>query len=883
MKFKNLFVLAALALAMALPAHADMLERQQATSAALDALFSMEAVQPEGSERQDPPKGFTGAEASQDELIEFLASQKRRGANLNSYRHLGTPLHHAIRSGLHDVARWLLRNGAEPRLRVREDGVQGIYPGPDALGVAISVSAWDLVDELRRRPEYEALSADEQALTTWPYAMDSVDKMAMLLTKRIALPGFSTAPELASALLQRSLCTGQHRLAQALLNQADAPTIPPSVRRPGPPCLGVVESLLPANMKLPESEWKAIEARLQWPVLPFLAAQVPTDIEATHWLAAGLRSPWGEPVAATQYVWNAMLAPPPAALALLHAMPTEVLQVALHDEKLMAEWVTRAADWPQVDLRWALAQVDSKLLASQLGRVMERWSYAQATRRDAKDPKGQIARWALLTDRLVAPLSAGQSDGFPYRVPIELWSRWFELGYRMNDVHWADWILWADPAPFEQAWPTIARHLPDVAQRSLTWLVAPLSVGSTNDPEAKRLSYHGGYYNDEYFLRKMKFLDAQGVHLNTPTRWLAASYVGADKQPGEIPSVKFALAKSWVHMPPPAQRQQLERSPLGCKPSPSTTLRRSLASGSPLKSVDEEPFSIRIQPVAQPGAPDCAWLVSGSTPGGRQFIYDESFSAGVNRLTPCTEGNTSAALWNNELGVWLSVKDMPDGVLVPIRQKVGGASAFLSTGMDYGTCGHGPRGIFIAHATSDGGLELEGLTSGAPLFDALALQCAFENLEACLGFETEGRHPTDAVDLPTFVDEAWSKEKGEFLAAIDRLDRLALAQARDKDGIFAQWLDQALRRISASTSLSLYEKRKRVAWVLAQRAPRATFNPETIETLAPWLPAEDWGPILSAIRCNRYELERLAERTTALHLTALHRRIQSAMAAACDK
>lgn len=102
--------------ASALAAPPPVAERASATRAALDALFSMEALAPEGS-ALTPPPGFSPDDADEAALIAFLASQKRRGADLDAYRQLGTPLLHTIRAGLHDTARWLLANGADPRLQ----------------------------------------------------------------------------------------------------------------------------------------------------------------------------------------------------------------------------------------------------------------------------------------------------------------------------------------------------------------------------------------------------------------------------------------------------------------------------------------------------------------------------------------------------------------------------------------------------------------------------------------------------------------------------------------------------------------------------------------------------------------------------------------------
>ncbi len=881
MTVKSLLTYCLLVFFAALPVHADSLGQQPATEAALDALFSMSEVQPEGSERVEPPKGFGGTEAGEGEgnLIKFLALQKRLGADLNTYRHLGTPLHHAIRGGLQDTARWLLKNGANPQLRVQEDAAQARFAGPDALGVAVSVSAWALFDEMRRLPVYKALPADEQARAMWPYAMDSADKTAMLLSKRVALPGFFKNSTLAGVLLLHSLCTGQPGLAQALLEQPDAPAQPAAVRQPGTPCTVVADPAKPVVAALSPTQWKAIEDRLQWPVLPFLVAQTHTPAQAAQWLAAGLRKPWGEPIAATQYVWSALRAPQPAALALLRAIPETTLRAALRAPGVFTAWLKAAADWPLADLRWSLMQFDAPQLAANLAPVMHDWSYAKSTGRETKDTKDRIERWALLTDRLAAPLPTLPSDGFLYWVPIELWPRWFALGFRVDDTHWASWLTWSAPAAFELAWPVIAQYQPAIAQRTLEWLVAQLSVGPVEDPQTQRLSYGGAtYFNDADFLRKAKFLLAQRAHAPQP-RWLAGAYIGPKMEPGVV----FALAQNWVRMPTAALRAQIERAPLNCQPELSVYMRRSVASASPLHSENEGSYEGDIvQPISRLGEAACAWLVSGNTSGGRRFINEESFSQGVQRLTPCTEGSSAAVLWSEAARAWKPVVDMPQGGLVPIRVKAGGEAVFASTEVDYGGCGGQAGGVYRPRFSADGGLQLQVLAPGDPQFDALALQCDFRGIAACLGITDASVHPADALPLPAFVDKTWAKEKDAFLIAIDQLDRVALSQAR-ADGMFANWLDDALRRVSASPSLILAEKRHRIAWVFAQRAPRAAFAPETLDVLVPWLPAEDWGPVLSALRCtNRYALDRLAEQAQANNLTTLHRRIQAAMKAPCE-
>ena len=367
--------------------------------------------------------------------------------------------------------------------------------------------------------------------------------------------------------------------------------------------------------------------------------------------------------------------------------------------------------------------------------------------------------------------------------------------------------------------------------------------------------------------------------LKTPPGWLAAAYLGEEKTPG----LQFALNNDWVRQPPPALRTQLVRAPLGCQSRPSPGLRRNLSSASQLNGIDGKHFTIdSIQPISFPGQANCVWMISGGGRGGREFMNDESFRGGVNRLTPCTEGSPSAAVWNDDHGVWIPIKDTPGGTLVPVRYEVTKKTVFIATGADYAGCGHASGTILIPHFGSDGSLRLSEPSVGDPILNALLLQCDVSKMEKCFGIGTELAHPADPVGLHEFLALAWVKEKDEFLAAIDLLDRPVLAGMRDQHGIFSHWLHEALRRISASPSFTVQEKRHRVAWVLAQRKPQADFSSDTLDKLVEWLPAEDWGPILSRVQCNIYQMESLIERASTLNLKALQRRFRSSLAAGCE-
>lgn len=849
-------------------------DRTLATRAALDDLFSMEALVAEGA-APAPPPGFSPADADEAALIAFLARQKRRGASLDAYRQLGTPLHHAIRVGLHDTVRWLLANGADPRLRVRDaaEAPTG-FPPPDALGVAVTVGAWKLVDTLLRQPTYVALSPRDKARAIWPYALASAGRTAGLVDRRAALPSFGNDPELAGALLRHALCSGQAALAGALLAGDGGGVAAGSFGPSADGCPRIEGSVLPD--KLPARDWHDIEQRLGQPVLPWLAIQAATPARAARLLAAGLRSPWGEPAALGLYVRHALRAP--AGVALLRAVPPGALRSALHDDAILAEWLAASADWPQADLDWALAQVAPARLAGQLPQVLERWGYSRLAGRDARDRADRLARWTALTDHLTVPLPPAGDAPFLYVVPPELWPRWFALGYRPTDRQWANWFAALEPAGLERVWPLIARHQPEIARRALTWLVAPLSVGPIDDSEARRLSYRGRYHHDSDFFAKARFLAAHGGRVGQP-RWLAAEFAAEKPAPG----VALALAQGWVKPAPAALRRQVEPAPPACKPRPGPGLRRVLAVSEVLQGADGAMAPIdAIQPLAQSGAAACDWLVSGGSGGGRAFIDEESFSQGVNRLTPCPDAWRIAALWQ-EGGGWRLVEgEVPVGPLTPIRLAGAGPAGLAALEVDYGTCGQRAAEVFVPRFKADGGLAFKPVGPGEALFDALALQCSFRNLAECRGLARGQENPSGALGLAEFADRHWADGKAAFLDALARFDRDALTEAEGQ-GLFPHWLDEAARGLAAAPGLGLSERRRRMAWLQARRSPRPAYSDDTVASLVPWLPAEDWAPLVEALRCSRpATLDAAQAQARELQRSDLARRLQRARAQDCE-
>ncbi len=127
-------------------------EVAQATDRAFDALLSWGNDPRKGYEwTVQPPDGFEAA--SEADLIEWLKSQRKKGANFNALRHEGTLLHHAIRLGLDDTALWLIQNGADPAAKLGQN---------DTLSLALADGRWEVFDALLRLPAYSNLTRSRQ-------------------------------------------------------------------------------------------------------------------------------------------------------------------------------------------------------------------------------------------------------------------------------------------------------------------------------------------------------------------------------------------------------------------------------------------------------------------------------------------------------------------------------------------------------------------------------------------------------------------------------------------------------------------------------------------------------------------------------------------------
>jgi|GEM_PF-3794314 len=862
-------------------AHADAI----ATDEALRAFFSMDAARIEGAQADPAPEGFEAG--SESDLIAFLQAEKKGGADLNAYRHLAPMLHHAVRAGMNETAAWLLRNGANPLLPLNEptESTPGTEPAMDAVAVAIVVGNWKAFDLLMKHPAIKRLPPEELARKYWPFASRSSAATEALIARKFPVPSYGAVPKVATGMLINNLCNGQLSIALATL--AAEPEARPEIDAGAAArCATTAEGVGPGKTSAAISEaqqWRQLQDRLKTPMWAFTLRHAQTAAQLGALERAGVRPDWTDGPLARQTVLVVLQQNRAVLRDWLRLQPGAPLQATLKDEEVFRAWLRAASGRPMDELRWALQQVAPEQLGRKLPEVMSDWDSQPATGRSAKDPNDQLQRWTALTQRLPARLPDSAKGSLPYQVPLALWADWLQRGFHVSDQDWAGWIRWVDLDQLQKAWPILGKYQPEVTRRSLTWLVAPLSVGAIDDPVAQAQSTDGARYWYATDDAKARFLHANGARVANP-RWLAAAFA----EPDARKDLAFELAQGLVKDPPAELRKQLVVvAPLGCQPVAGPALRRSLAprSSGPSRLQASAPDAAgdidMLQPLAQPGVANCLWLGTGGEGGGRKFIDDESFFEGVNRLTPCADSNRSTALWDEKTAGWLALADGPTTAWIVVRKAGGAETALVSFGENQGGCGEQAGGIYQMRAgESDSTKRIAALPATHPLAQALSLQCNPPAIEACFGLASDAVRDNGPLPLEAFADLHWAGERDAFLAAVNALDHPALRAALDQ-GVFAHWGRLAIQQVSAS-SVDLEGTRRRMAWLLAQRQFLRDLDDATLSALAGWLPAQDWGPITQTMRCsNVYALQSLAQTLEKQGSSALGLRLRSAIATPC--
>lgn len=862
-----------------------------ATKAAMDAFFSLEGATPDGVSKSSAPDGFKGG--GESELIAYLSEQRARGARWDRYRYLGTLLHHSLRAGFDDVARWLLRNGADPTQRVDRDG-------PDALGVAVRMERWSLVQPLLRHPLYQRMTMNEVAERLWAGALTPTHRAALLrLRPAVPIPSLDKA---GSPLLAAALCSADLSVARRLLAQVSTPIALPLK----PNCHDFED---PTPHPLDFKAWQELEAKLTQPLLPYLLPSMRSTADLRAALSSGLVQPWQ----------NAGFVD-----AFLDRVPHRLLP-----DLLLAgsAWgVQTSVLWPKVTVHqgvelWRLPTVRFESLVRSapvegLYRLAEAGVWG-AGYLGPSEPK----HWELIVTQL-ATLPAANRLSFKNadRLLKEVPSTQFELvlvwaaAADLVPESLAPWYFHASARTLEQAWPTLKKLAPLWADQLLAVEIARVSAEPTTERLGKALSPFG--VGGEA-LAKAKFLRSMG--LTTKPRLLASSEVRGVLAPDDdadccgAPLARWAVKEGLLLLPKhvptaalvpkspaspptlvdqPPERLVLVAAPPDCKPVASPGLRAALAvrALSDATGVDEQRRDAgEVQPLAAPRQANCQWLhswteVSGGGWTNRSFFDGEEYEShrgtveetlyvtrwdeSSSRLVPFSEISFATGLVEVEL--------------LPLRDR-------FWLALDSHANGDRPASAYqVQWQQAEPRLEFVPQTSALDARWQLVLDP--RKASVALGLlPADGdpmpdrpRLPREPVSVAEFADAHWAADRQGFLNAFMVLERRALS-SQQQAGLFPHWLDAAVLWLGANTDLTLDQRRARMAWLLANPGRAAALSNTAIESLVPWLPAEDWAPILERKRCsNRYEDRMLLDGLVSKAHPKLGRRLAVALANACQ-
>lgn len=800
-----------------------------ATERAFDALLSMPQAQPPDNHWDvETPKGYDGT--SEDDLIAWLAQQRREGADLNAYRHYGTLLQHAIRSHMPKVARWLLAHGADPTLSL-SDG------DDDALSIAIKDGQWPMVETLLATPAFRQRPPQQLIAHYLPYAPGGLTDM---VKHRFAMPSGDTA----RCMLQNALNRGSN-FQLALQLPANSPlVVSGNAATAQPPWCTSLPLILGSAVEmkfdtLSPSLLKELDAKLAEPLLPYLLPTLKTAQDVKALFALPLRKPKD----ASQLLgrWATSTDPggsvPPFSVrkALAQRLPPGMLASLLSDEKALGTWLGQAAESNTADFAYALEQVPAATLAA----------YPAVAANAIYGNPGNAQQWALLLARPELRLDGDNIPRLLQRVPSELWPQLLAHGYRLAGSH-ADarpagapeeaiqWLRATNAQAIRKYWPLLTAHQHDLVDRAVASLLQPCISQSDLD--------------------KIRALLALGAKVQ------AQPFPAPKSLCTEPATYAQLLTLGVITRPDPNAPKRFIYAPMQCRFDPDNGWLKTLTTRS-MNSDLGSPSIVSIQLIDYPGQTNCAVLVTGGTGPQRVLIDNGDFFSGPSQenQTPCADPSPrfEQVLRRRDGHVEASELDARINGLLPLHDRFNGRRYFLAFTLRT-DCYGGPPTLLTWSTKPPYHLHEVDQTSPAQI--ALQVQCATACFNDIQGYggdlptATGSGMPWDASrSTNDFIDHFFAKQRADWIDATLKLDTENLRQL-EANGAPAPWVLEGIDAVTHSR-LPLMERRQRTAWLFRNSTRLSTAldgadYPQTqavVFGLDDWLPREDWRPLLKAL------------------------------------